>query len=200
MSDTYRVIVTPGTALLREKASRFLAAAIPVETSEQAEAEVAAIRKRYFDATHHCTAWRLGTDGTSYAHDDGEPRGTAGRPILRQIEGRHLTNTLVVVTRYFGGTLLGTGGLVRAYGDAAAQALDACEVAVRVRRERLRLRFAYPDTAPAMHLLQRFDAVIEATHYDEATELVVGVRPADRAALEAAFTEALGGRGELRPL
>ena len=133
-------------------------------------------------------------------NDDGEPSGTAGAPILRQIDARELTHTLVVVTRYYGGTKLGTGGLIRAYGEAAALALDAAPVEQHTRRTRLRLRFAYADTSPAMHTLSRFDTEIVETHYSDETEIVVGVRRSEVEAFRTAFTEALAGRGTVEPL
>jgi uncharacterized YigZ family protein len=120
------------------KGSRFLATAIPVAGADAAAAFVARVRAELRDATHNCWAWRLDADGRTYRFsDDGEPGGSAGRPILQQIEGRELAFTAVVVTRYFGGTKLGVGGLVRAYGKAAAAVLDAAprrtvEVTVRV--------------------------------------------------------------------
>ena len=125
MSDTYLTIGGYARAEIKIKGSRFIAEAMPVARVEAAEKEIAAVCKREFNATHHCTAYRIGPNGDVFRYnDDGEPSGTAGIPILRQIDGRSLTDTLVVVTRYFGGTKLGTGGLIRAYGDAARQVLE----------------------------------------------------------------------------
>ncbi len=196
MNDTYLALRAPAQAELKVKGSRFLAEALPVETVEAAEAEIEAVRRREHSATHHCTAYRIGPAAAIFrSHDDGEPSGTAGAPILRQIEARRLTDTLVVVTRYFGGTKLGTGGLLRAYGEAASLALNAAPVEARTIRERLRLRFAYPDTSPALHTLNRFDAEIQATHYSEQTELFVGVRRSQVTPFLGAFADALAGRG-----
>jgi putative IMPACT (imprinted ancient) family translation regulator len=112
------------------------------------QARIGAIRER--TTTHHCAAYRLGRDGEDFRYDDdGEPSGTAGPPILRQIDAQTLTNTLVVVTRYFGGTELGIGGLARACGDVASAALDAATVVERVLRTPVRLQFAYDDPSPA---------------------------------------------------
>jgi uncharacterized YigZ family protein len=120
MSDTYRTLKEGASATLKVDGSRFLAEAVPVASRDEAEERIAAVRKREHRATHHCTAYRLGPEGDDFRYDDdGEPSGTAGQPILRRIHARDLTNTLVVVTRYFGGTELGTGGLMQAYGDAA---------------------------------------------------------------------------------
>ncbi len=196
MDDTYRTIAARAQAEIKVKGSRFIAEAFPVASAEAAEARIAEVRKREYNATHHCTAYRVGADGHVFRfNDDGEPSGTAGAPILRQIDSRALTNTLVVVTRYYGGTKLGTGGLVRAYGEAASEVLDRCAVVTRILRTDVRLRFGYDDTSPAMHTIQQFDAEIRATHYTEETEIVVGVRKSETAAFVAAFVDALSGRG-----
>ncbi|HET6569841.1 MAG TPA: YigZ family protein [Rhodothermales bacterium] len=197
MNDTYLRITGRGVREIREKGSRFIAEAIPVTSSEEVNAEFEAIRKREFKATHHCYAFRLAPDGTVFGFSDArEPVGTAGPPILQRIEARGLVDTLVVVTRYFGGRKLGTGGLIRAYGDAAAEVLNACPVAEHVLRVPLRLRFDYPDTSPVLHVLSRFNAEIRDTRYAEGTELIVGVRRSQVDAFRDAYREALGGRAE----
>ncbi len=199
--DTYRTLVQPGTAAFKERGSRFLGEAAHVQSADEAQEALAAIRRRERGATHHCWACRLGADRFRY-DDDGEPSGTAGAPILRQIDGRGLTHVLVVVTRYYGGTKLGTGGLARAYGAAAAQALEAARVAARVAervlRTPLRLRFAYDDTAPARQTLSRFDAELTGETYAEATTWHVAVRRSQAEAFVQAFTNALGGRATVR--
>jgi uncharacterized YigZ family protein len=197
MTDTYRTIARPTLAEPpKTKGSRFIGEAFLVTTEAEAETRLAAVRTREHAATHWCWAWRLGTDGAAFrSSDDGEPSGSAGAPILRQIDARGLTNTLVVVTRYYGGTKLGVGGLVRAYGEAASEALDAARIVEHVARVPVRLRFAYDDTSPAMHTVNRFDAEIAEQHYSDDTELVVHVRRSEVEALRAAFVNALGGRG-----
>ena len=197
MTDSYRTLARPASAEPpKTKGSRFIGEAFPVATEEEAMARLEAVRKREHAATHWCWAYRLGVEGDAFRYsDDGEPSGSAGAPILRQIEARELTNTLVVVTRYYGGTKLGTGGLVRAYGEAASEVLDAARIVEHVVRVPVRLRFAYDDTSPAMHTVNRFDAEIAEQHYAEDTELVVRVRRSEADALRAAFVEALGGRG-----
>ncbi len=108
----------------KDRGSKFIAYAYPVQTEEEALAYLAALRKEHPKARHHCFAWRLGADGHRFrANDDGEPSGTAGRPILGQIDAAHLTNVVVIVVRYFGGTLLGTSGLIQAYRESTAEAL-----------------------------------------------------------------------------
>jgi uncharacterized YigZ family protein len=163
---------------------------------EAADALLAEVRRRDPDATHHCWARRIGDEGPRYS-DDGEPAGTAGIPILRAIDGRALTGVLVVVTRYYGGTKLGTGGLVRAYGEAAAAALDAAEVVEHVHRTELRLRFAYEETAAARQTVHRFAAEVAAEAYGAETEWVVRVPRSMADAFAQAFTDALAGRGRI---
>lgn len=198
MQDTYRTLESAATATLKEEGSRFLAEAVPVAERAEAEDRIQAIREREHQATHHCTAYRLGVDGDDYRYnDDGEPSGTAGQPILRQIDARDLTNTLVVVTRYFGGTELGTGGLMRAYGDAADAALDRASIEERVVRTPVRLRFDYDDTAPARQVLQRFDTAVRDSTYTDVTELTVGVRASEVEAFVETFTNALAARGDI---
>lgn len=202
MSDRYRSLVAPTFAEPpKVKGSRFFGEAAPAPDAAAALAFVDSIRRREPGATHWCWAYRLGAAGEEYRYsDDGEPSGSAGAPILRQIEGRDLTHVVVVVTRYYGGTKLGTGGLVRAYGEAAAEALAAGEVVEVVRQARLRLGFAYDDTAAAQQTLHRFGATVLEQVYNAETALTVAVPYSEAGALAEAFTEALGGRGEVKRL
>ena len=198
MSDVYRTIDDGATATLKVEGSRFIAEAVPVDRRSAVTETIQAVREREHKATHHCSAYRLGRDGHDFHYDDdGEPSGTAGQPILRQIDGRDLTNTLVVVTRYFGGTKLGTGGLVRAYGDAADAALDRAAIVERIVRSSGRVRFDYDDTSAARQLLQHFDASIQESDYTDVTEWTVGVRASEVEAFVEAFTNALAARGEV---
>ena len=143
-SDSYLTIEAPAEALYKDKGSRFLAFAYPVANEEQIRERVDALRKKYFDATHHCYAWRLGPSGDSFrAVDDGEPSSTAGRPILGQMLSRNVTNALIVVVRYFGGTKLGVPGLIAAYRESAAAALDASSVVERTVDAVLEIGFGY---------------------------------------------------------
>lgn len=197
-SDTYRTIEAPARAEQTVDGSRFLADALPAADRDTVEVRLEQVREREPKATHHCSAYRLGRGGEDFRYDDdGEPSGTAGRPILRQIDARDLTNALVVVTRYFGGTELGTGGLVRAYGDAASAALDRAPLVERVVRTPIRLRFAYDDTSPAQRVLQQFDAEVQDSEYTEVTTLTVGVRRSEVDAFVDAFTNALSDRGDV---
>lgn len=196
--DEYKSAARYAVTEIKVRGSRFIAEALPVADESAAEEHVESVRRREFSASHHCTAFRIGADARLFRYnDDGEPSGTAGQPILRQIEGRNLTDTLVVVTRYFGGTKLGTGGLMRAYGDAAAAALDAAGEKKHVMSACLFVSFDYEDTSPAMLVLQKFDAEVVQSFYTETTRLEVAVPRSRVDAFEAAFVDALGGRGSL---
>jgi uncharacterized YigZ family protein len=195
-NDTYRILARENEAQIREKGSRFIARAIPVKSSSDAVQYLEQLKKREYDATHHCTAFRIGRDASEVRfNDDGEPSGTAGAPILRQIESAELTDTLVVVTRYYGGTKLGTGGLIRAYGAAAEAVLSTAVTEIVTRRIRFLLTFEYDDTSPAMHAIQQFDTIVAASRYGEKTFIEVDVRLSEAEQFERSFVDGLGGRG-----
>ena len=144
-NDIYRTIDVQGEGIYSEKRSKFLAFAIPVLTVEDVKREVEAYQKKYYDARHVCYAYRLGERRELFrANDNGEPSGTAGKPILGQIHSKELTNVLVIVVRYFGGIKLGTSGLIVAYKAAAAEALDATEHVEKTINEEITLKFSYP--------------------------------------------------------
>ncbi len=143
--DIYKTIETTGEGTYSEKRSKFLAFAIPVTTLDDVKEHVERCQKQYYDARHVCYAYRIGERGELFrANDNGEPSGTAGKPILGQIDSRELTNVLVVVVRYFGGIKLGTSGLIVAYRLAAAAALDAVEHIEKTINGEILLRFSYP--------------------------------------------------------
>ena len=198
--DAYRTIAKSAKAEpLKTKGSRFIGEAFPVRTEEEARERLGTVRKREHAATHHCWAYRLGPAGDTFQYsDDGEPHGSAGLSIFRQIEGRELTNVLVVVTRYYGGRKLGTGGLVRAYGEAAGLVLDEAPKREIIVRVPMLLRFAFADTSPAMHTIGKFDAKdAESSYTAEGTELTLNVRRSEVEPMKKAFVEALGGRGDV---
>ncbi len=145
-SDSYKEIEGSAECLYKSKGSKFLAFAYHVRNEEEIKKALATFRQLYPDATHHCYAWILGHDKQNFrANDDGEPGNTAGKPILRQLQRLDLTNTLVVVVRYFGGTMLGVPGLIEAYGEAAAECLALCKVVERTVFEKYELtcRFGF---------------------------------------------------------
>ncbi len=197
MSDTYRTVVAPAEVERKIGGSRFVGRAYHVASAEAADEQIQKLRREHFDATHNCTAFRIDRDTFRY-DDDGEPSRTAGPPILKEIDARDLVQTLVVVTRYFGGTKLGTGGLIRAYGSVASEALDAVRIATRVRKEALTIVFDYPDTGPAMRLVEEFDAEVADTEYGEDTTLHLALRASSVESFCEAFTEALAGRGTVQ--
>ena len=156
-ADEFLTLAAPAEAETRVKGSVFLALAAPAASEEEARALLAGRGKAMWDATHHCSAWRL-RSGVSRASDAGEPSGSAGAPILAAIEGAGLTDCMVVVTRWFGGTKLGVGGLARAYGEAAADALAAAPKRLGTRAARLSVRYPYEHTAAVMRVLERAGA------------------------------------------
>ncbi len=154
-SDTYKTIDSEAQGLFRDRGSRFIAIAIPVTSQEEVKIRLGELRKEYHDARHHCYAWVLSPDRQMWrVNDDGEPSGTAGKPILGQINSRELTNILVVVIRYFGGTLLGVSGLINAYRSAASDAIDNAKVIERQLVERWLLSFPYSAMNDVMKVLK----------------------------------------------
>lgn len=153
IKDSYKSIAAPSEGLFKDNGSRFIARAYPVETEQQIKDIVASLKKEYYDARHHCYAWRLGHEGDRYrANDDGEPSGSSGRPILGQIDSRGLSDILVVVIRYFGGIKLGIPGLIRAYRTATADALDHARTEEKTAVKRYRLHFGYMDMNDVMKM------------------------------------------------
>jgi len=175
--DTYQTIREQSEGLYKEKGSRFISIAHPVETKEQAEKLISGIRKKYHDARHHCFAYMLGANQSEFrANDDGEPSNSAGQPILGQIKSHNLTNILIVVIRYFGGTLLGVGGLIRAYKTAASDAIEKAGIITRTIRNTYRLRFSYDLTNPVMKIIEAPEIKILDQKFDEQVEMEIGIR------------------------
>lgn len=159
--DTYLTISSPSEALYKDKGSKFYAFAYPVQTIEQIKEILAEKRKEYYDARHVCYAYMLGYERDVFrANDDGEPSGTAGRPILGQINSTNLTDILIIVVRYFGGTLLGTSGLIQAYKTSAAEAIAAATIEERIVEKTFVSRFGYQDLNAVMRIMKDFDLAI----------------------------------------
>jgi uncharacterized YigZ family protein len=176
------------------KGSRFIAAAAPIADRAGADAWVAARREADPQATHHCFAFRLGRDENDFRFaDDGEPSGTAGRPILKEIDGRDLTDVIVVVARYFGGTKLGSGGLVRAYGGAAAAAFDHAEIVEQRITAPLCLGFAYGRLGAVQGVLAGFDLAPTESAYGEEVRLTLAVPVEELARVRTLLTDATAG-------
>jgi uncharacterized YigZ family protein len=155
--DPFLTLAGEGTAETRIKASTFLALAAPAQSEEEVRARIAPVERKMFDANHHCTAWRF-RNGVFRANDAGEPSGSAGAPILAAIDGAGLVDCFVLVTRYFGGTKLGVGGLVRAYGEAAALALEAAPRRTGIPAARVEVEYGYEHTAAVMRVIERAGA------------------------------------------
>ena len=192
-NDTYLTIAAPSEAALRERSSKFLAFAWPVTDEEQIREHLEALRKKYYDATHHCYAWRLGADGARFrANDDGEPSGTAGRPILGQMLSNALTDCLIVVVRYFGGTKLGVPGLIAAYKDSAAEAIAAAEIVERTVNVRFRLTFPYEAMNDVMRIVKEEQPVVLSQEFDNVCIMTLSIRSSRADALEGRLCKAEG--------
>ncbi len=195
-TDTYLTLSAPAEAQVTEKRSKFLAFAFPVADEDEAKTQAAALRKKYFDARHVCYAYVCGEDGgVTRSSDDGEPSGTAGRPILNQILSHSLTGTLVVVVRYFGGVKLGTGPLAVAYKTAAAGALDAAPVRECVMTATFRVAASYADADTAMRYVREAGAEMPSVDYT-ADGVALSVRV--RLSGEEALRRRLGGLFRVR--
>lgn len=176
MSEVYKTLATSGFGEYKEKGSKFLAYAYRVDDEEEVKKHLDELRKKYCDARHHCYAFILNPAADHYrAADDGEPSHSAGDPILGQIRSFELTNTLVVVVRYFGGTKLGVGGLIHAYKEAAAGALASCKVVEEKVRDNFRLIYSYDDTSEAMRLLDDLDIEVKEQLYEVKCTLIGAV-------------------------
>jgi uncharacterized YigZ family protein len=194
MPTSFKTITSTTRTEVKLRGSRFIGSALPVRSKEEAAAELAQIRKEFWDASHHCYAYRLAPDGSQYRFaDDGEPNGSAGKPILFVLQQRELVDVLVVVTRYFGGTKLGVGGLARAYTDAAQAALDLAPVETVYPTNQLQVFTPYDDVRAVRQLVERY-----ATHFDEEFRDVVSytvtIRTDRVEEFAARLTEASQGR------
>ena len=154
-SDTYKTIKSPGEGIYKEKGSRFVSIALPFADQAEIKPIIDKIRKEHHEARHHCYAFMIGHDRTIWrANDDGEPSGTAGRPILGQINSHMLTNILIVVSRYFGGTLLGVSGLINAYRTAAASAIQNAQLVEMTLQEYCEITYPYISMNDVMRILK----------------------------------------------
>lgn len=179
LPDTYLTLKSESQGLYKEKGSKFLAFAYPVRSEQEVKEILDQLKKQYYDARHHCYAYILGATGQEFrANDDGEPGHSAGDPILGQIRSNNLTNTLIVVVRYFGGTKLGVGGLVTAYKTAAAEAITANEIITEIISEEMTLHFDYLDMNEVMRIIKAMDLQIKEQHFDNRCTMGVAVRKA----------------------
>lgn len=178
--DTYRTLANPSEGLYKEKGSKFLAFAFPVHSTEDVKGHLDRLRKEYFDARHHCYAYILGPTKEAWrANDDGEPSGTGGRPIYGQLLSADLTDTLIVVVRYFGGILLGASGLANAYKTAARDAIDHATIIEKTIDIRYRLHFEYAAMNDVMRIVKDFGLKPGNQHFDLDCQLDLAVRQSE---------------------
>jgi uncharacterized YigZ family protein len=178
-ADSYRTISSKIRNEIKIIDSRFIASAFSVSVKEEAEDIIKQMRKEFYDANHNCFAYRIGISGEVFRYsDDGEPSGTAGIKIYNAIQSKNVSDILVVVTRYFGGTKLGVGGLSRAYFDSAMSVLDKVKIVEKVLMEELTIKFPYDFTSQVMHTISRYEAKVIDTIYEEDVKMILSVRQA----------------------
>lgn len=198
MTESYRIVYKGGTGELVEKKSRFIAEVRPVSTEEEALAFIEEVRKKFWDARHHCYAYRIGDRGqTARCSDDGEPSQTAGKPMMDILTGEGLNDVCAVVTRYFGGTLLGTGGLVRAYSGALKEGLSQCTVLEKKLAVSLRVTSDYTGVGKIQYLAAQEGIDTLDTEYTENVVFTFLVPVAEEGRFISKLTEGTNGKAEI---
>ncbi len=177
LKDTYQTIVGQSETIIRERSSKFLSLAYHVRTAEEVKEIMEGLRKKHYDATHHCYAYRLGPRGEEFrANDDGEPSGTAGKPILGQLLSRDITDILVVVIRWFGGTKLGVSGLIETYRESTAAVLDVCKVEERTIDRIYHIRYPFESMDGVMRAVKAVGPKIVEQTFDNMCSMRLAVR------------------------
>ncbi len=195
MNESYKVIISEGTGEIVEKKSRFIAGVFKVESAKEAEEKIAEVSKKYWDARHNCYAYVIGANSEiTKCSDNGEPSGTAGKPILEVINGSGITNVLIIVTRYFGGVLLGTGGLVRAYTQAAQAGLAASEVGEMVYAQKLTVVVGYNMINNVQYFFSQNDITVLDSRYEAEVQFDICVRESDVDKTKAGLTQKTEGQ------
>ncbi|MCB0570049.1 MAG: YigZ family protein [Phaeodactylibacter sp.] len=207
--DTYRTLAGPSFGEFRDRGSKFLAYAFPAYTEQECQAHLEAVRKEHPKARHHCYAYRLGLDGNNFrANDDGEPSGTAGRPILGQADSFGLTYTIIIVVRYFGGTLLGTSGLINAYRTSAADALEKAGIIEKTVEDIYRLTFSYALMSRMMNAIKNLNLDMVSQDFGEQGVITLAIRQSEtadklrrlKAAVAEVYLEEVDTLGEIEGL
>ena len=197
-NDVYRTIEADAEALFKEKSSKFLCFAYHVTTEEQIRERLEVLYKKYYDATHHCYAWRLGPRGETFrANDDGEPSSTAGKPILGQLLSHEITDCLIVVVRYFGGTKLGVSGLIEAYKTSAAEVIAAAKVVERTVDERIEVRFSYMAMNEVMKVVKDLQPKIVEQCFDNLCTMTLTIRQSLSEQLLTRLSKVEGAQAEI---
>lgn len=185
MEDSYKTIVCKAEGLYTEKRSRFISYAVPVCSTEEVKQVVERFRKQYYDARHVCWGYMLGAERKDFrANDDGEPSGTAGKPILGQINSNELTDILIVVIRYFGGIKLGTSGLIVAYKAAASEAIAASEIIEKTVDEDITIAFEYPFLNGVMRIIKEDNPIVISQKFDMDCEMTLRIRKGEAGRLK----------------
>lgn len=193
--ESYRVVAEGGSGEVIEKKSRFIATVQPVASEEEAAAFIESIKKKYWDAKHNCSAFIIGSRGElQRCSDDGEPGGTAGRPMLEVLQSEELCNVAVVVTRYFGGVLLGTGGLVRAYTKAVQEGLAASRICTMTPAAVVKVCADYNAVGKIKYILAQAGVQMQSEEYTTEVVLTYAVPLSQKESIEKELTEATGGR------
>lgn len=193
MNDAYNTITKESTGYFKDKGSKFYAYAYPLQNEDEVKDILAVLKKEHHSARHHCYAWRLGTETIkTRANDDGEPSSTAGKPILGQLQSFELTNILVVVVRYFGGTLLGASGLINAYKQATMEALHHADIESKLIEISYQLNFEYTLLNTVMNTLKKEALNIVSTDFQESCSLVFSARKSEAAKAHKVFAELFG--------
>ena len=199
--DTYKTISAPSEGIYTEKRSKFIAIALPVRTVDEVKSHLEVYQKKYYDARHNCTAYIIGRNRElKRCSDDGEPGGTAGKPMLEVLLSEGITNVVVIVTRYFGGTLLGTGGLVRAYTQAVKEGLADAGIRTMIYGVCFTLKLAYTDVGKIQYLLANEQITIGESRYTQNVEFDLQI-PKERAEeIRRKLTEATAGRIQIEQI
>lgn len=189
LSDTYQTLSRPSEEILyKEKKSKFYGYAIPIQNEDEVKLIIAALKKKHPTAGHVCYAWQLGAEVKRYrANDDGEPNNSAGQPIYGQILAFDVTNVLVIVTRIFGGTKLGVGGLIAAYRTGARMALEASEIVEKRIEDTFQLSFEYPEMDKVMRILKQRQCAIISQHMEMDCKFIVSIRKSESVSFESIF-------------
>ncbi len=186
--DTYKTIKASSEGFYSEKGSKFISIAIPISSETELKENLQTIKKKYFDARHHVYAFVIGDRGNVYrASDDGEPANSSGMPVLGQIRSYELTNVMIVVVRYFGGTKLGVPGLINAYRTAASDALNNAEIVQKTINAKYLLSFTYDEMNFVMKCMKDFDAKITAQYFEDDCRLEFEIK----LSMEESIVEAL---------
>ena len=193
LKDSYLTIAEPAEAIYKERSSKFLTYAYPVESEGEIKDLLDALRKQYYDATHHCYAYRLGAQGEMFrANDDGEPSGTAGKPILGQLLSANLTNCLVVVVRYFGGTKLGVSGLIQAYKESTAEVIAVSKIIEKTVDRVVKIDFDYTSMNGVMRIVKEMNPRIDEQVFDNICKMSLRIRESEAEILTAKLSKVEG--------